>query len=80
MRKRNEVFEMLTLIAQLGISMLVPIMMCTLLGVWIGKKVGSDLIPVIGFIIGAAAGMESVYKIVKKYLKNRDDKSFKKDE
>ncbi len=80
MRKHSEVFEMLTLIMQLGISMLVPIMMCTLGGVWLGDKFDSDLIPVVGFIIGAIAGIESVYKIVKKYLKNRDDKSFKKDE
>jgi hypothetical protein len=29
-------------------------------------------VPVVGFIIGSAAGMESVYKIVKKYLKNRE--------
>ena len=71
---------MLTLIMQLGISMLVPSMMCTLFGVWLKKRFDSDLIPVIGFIVGATAGMESVYKIVKKYLKNKDDKSIKKDE
>ncbi len=74
-KKQNEVFEMLTLIMQLGISMLVPILMCTLAGVWISGKLGAKWIPEVGFIIGAAAGMESVYKIVKKYLKNKDDKS-----
>ena len=72
MKKKNEVFEMLTLIMQLGISMLVPILMCTLGGVWIGKKLDAGWIPVVGFVIGSAAGMESVYKIVKKYLKNKE--------
>ncbi len=74
MKKKNEVFEMLTLITQLSISMLVPIMLCTLFGVWIGKKLDIDWPAVIGFIVGAAAGMESVYKIVKKYIKTKDDK------
>ena len=63
---------MLTLIMQLGISMLVPIMMCTLFGVWLGRKFGIDWPAVAGFIIGAIAGIESVYKIVKKYLKNKE--------
>ncbi len=71
MKKHNEVFEMLSLIMQLGISMLVPILMCTLFGVWLGRRFGMNWIPVVGFVIGAAAGMESVYKIVKKYLKNK---------
>ena len=78
MKKNREVFEMLTLITQLGISMLVPILMCTLFGVWLGRRLGTNLIPVIGFIIGAAAGMESVYKIVKKYIKTKNDKGSKK--
>ncbi len=72
MKKHNEVFEMLSLIMQLGISMLVPILMCTLFGVWLGRHFGMNWVPVVGFIIGSAAGMESVYKIVKKYLKNRE--------
>ncbi|MCR5097634.1 MAG: AtpZ/AtpI family protein [Lachnospiraceae bacterium] len=80
MRKNREVFEMLTLIMQLGISMLVPIMMCTLIGVWLGKRAESNVIPVVGFVIGAVAGLESVYKIVKKYIDKKDDKSIKKDE
>ena len=72
MKKKNEVFEMLTLIMQLGISMLVPILMCTLLGAWIGSRIDAHWPAVVGFCIGAAAGMESVYKIVKKYLKNKE--------
>ncbi len=80
MKKNREVFEMLTLIMQLGISMLVPIMMCTLAGVWLGKRAESNVIPVVGFVIGAVAGLEAVYKIVRKYLDKKDDKSIKKDE
>ena len=74
MKKNNEVFEMLTLIMQLGISMLVPILLCTFFGVWLDRRFGGDWIPVVGFVIGAAAGMESVYKIIKKYIKRKDDK------
>lgn len=75
MKKNREVFEMLTLITQLGISMLVPILLCTFFGVWLGQRFSANWIPVVGFIVGAAAGMESVYKIVKKYINTKNDKS-----
>ena len=65
--------ESLALVMQLGISMIVPIVFCTLFGVWIGERLDMSWIPIIGFLIGALAGVESVYKIVKKYLK-KDDK------
>ena len=71
-KQKNQVVETLALVMQVSISMILPIFACTLAGVWIGNKTDNDWAAVIGFIIGAAAGVESVYKIVKKYLKNND--------
>ena len=70
-KQRNEVMETLALVMQVGICMIVPIMLCPLLGVWIGEKTGVRWSAVAGFVIGAVSGGESVYKIVKKYLKNK---------
>lgn len=71
-KQRNQVMETLALVMQVSISMILPIVACTLAGVWIGNKTDVKWAAIIGFIIGAAAGIESVYKIVKKYLKNND--------
>lgn len=71
-KQRNQVMETLALVMQVSISMILPIFACTLLGAWIGNKTNTGWAAIVGFVIGAAAGVESVYKIVKKYLKNND--------
>lgn len=73
--KKNDIGEMLVLIMQIGISMIVPIGLMVALSVFIVNKTGIKWISVILFIIGAAAGMRNVYKLIKKYLKKDDEKS-----
>ena len=48
MKKNNnkQIFDALIMVFQFGINMIVPIFICTLLGVWIGKKTGMDWITV----------------------------------
>ncbi len=72
-KEKNQVVESLALVMQLSISMIVPIVACTLFGVWLGNKLDISWLAIIGFFVGALAGAESVYKLVKKYLK-KDDK------
>ena len=72
MRKsENQVMEMLVLIGQIGITMLVPILMCTVLGAFIGAHFKIAWISVVAFFIGAVAGFQNVYRLIKKYLKNK---------
>ena len=64
MRNKNTVFETFSLISQLGISMIGPIILCTLLGVFLDKKLGVALtIPLI--ILGVLAGARNVYVLIK---------------
>ena len=72
-KEKNQVVESLALVMQLSISMIVPIVACTLFGVWLGNKLDISWLAIIGFFVGALAGAESVYKLGKKYLK-KDDK------
>lgn len=72
-QERNEVMEMLVLIVQISITMLAPILLATLAGVYAGNYFHARWIPVAAFVMGAAAGFQNVYRLVKKYL--RDDKS-----
>jgi F0F1-type ATP synthase assembly protein I len=68
-RSRQKVFEALTMVLQFSLYMIVPIMMCTLIGVWLGKKYDMPIITVPLFIVGALAGFTNIYKMSKKMLK-----------
>lgn len=69
MKKKNDsrkVFQSLTLVMQFGLNMVVPIVMCTLFGVWIGKKYDMLWVVIPLFLMGAAAGFNSIFKMAKK--------------
>ena len=52
----KEVFKLLTCITQFGINMLVPTVLCFLLGLWLDKRLGTSFLAVLLFFVGAAAG------------------------
>lgn len=56
----------LTLILQFGLNMIVPIVMCTMLGVWLGKRYNIPIITVPLFMVGALAGFTNIFKMAKK--------------
>lgn len=80
MKNKNSVFRSLVLVTQFGISMLVPILLCTLLGVWLGEKLNAPVITVPLFIIGALAGFRNVYIMAKKTYEDKDDGNAKKNQ
>ncbi len=61
----KDVYRSLTLITQFGINMLVPIFLCTFLGIFIDKKLGTNFLVIILFFLGAAAGARNVYIFAK---------------
>ena len=64
MRHKKKVFTTLALISQLGISMIVPIFLCTFVGMKLDEKFGwSVTIPLI--ILGILAGARNVYALVR---------------
>ena len=69
-RKRRgydrKVFQSLVLITEFGIHMIVPIFLCTFLGIWIDRKAGTSYVVIILFFIGALAGFTNIYKLAKK--------------
>ena len=76
MKKYNKVFQSLTLILQFGLNMIVPIFLCTMLGVWLGKKYNIPLITIPLVIVGALAGFTNIFKMAKKiYGQEGDDKT-----
>ena len=73
MKNQRKVFQSLTLILQFGLNMIVPSVMCTLLGAWLGKKYGMPIITVPLFIMGALAGFNNIFKMAKKIYGQGDE-------
>ncbi|MDO4187917.1 MAG: AtpZ/AtpI family protein [Lachnospiraceae bacterium] len=73
----KEVYRSLTLITQFGINMLVPIFLCTFVGIFLDKKLGTSYLVVILFFVGALAGARNIYMFAKniydKPKKSKDD-------
>lgn len=57
----KEVYQSLAQITQFSINMIVPIVLCTFLGIFLDKKLGTSFIVVIMFFLGAMAGARNIY-------------------
>lgn len=73
MSYKRSVYKTFALITQLGISMIVPILMCTLLGRYLQEKFSLPLfIPLV--ILGVLAGGRNVYYLVRHANEDPEDK------
>jgi F0F1-type ATP synthase assembly protein I len=59
------VYRSLTQILQFGINMLVPIVICTFLGIGLDRFFHTSFLVIILFFLGAAAGARNVYIFAK---------------
>ena len=66
MKYNKNVYHALMMISQFGINMLVPIFLCSIIGIYIDKKCGTGIWVVVLFFVGAAAGFRNVMKFAKK--------------
>lgn len=71
---RRETFQLLTMITQFGLVMLVSIGLTTALGIWLDRKLGTSFLTILLFFVGAVAGGQSVYSMVKKIYRDEDSK------
>ena len=71
-KNNRDVIDALVMVFQFGINMLVPIFICTMLGVWIGNKTGVTWIAVPLFFVGALAGFNNVYRMAKRLIDSAD--------
>ncbi len=64
MKHKKSVVQTFSLISQLGISMIAPVILCTVAGVWLEEKLSIPFtIPLI--ILGVLAGGRNVYALIK---------------
>ncbi len=66
----------LVLISQLGISMIIPILLCTLIGVFLDNKIHSEpWLTIIFILLGVGAAFRNMF-----YMTSKEMKKGKKDE
>lgn len=76
MKSNHTVVRALLLVTQLGISMMVPIVLCAVLGSLLQKKTGSPLWLFLFLFLGAGAAFRNVYYLLKPFYagdKERED-------
>lgn len=61
------------MVMQFGLNMLVPICLCTIIGVWIGEKYDIPIITIFLFLIGALAGFRNIFIMAKKIYQDDDN-------
>ena len=80
MKDKNGVLRSLLLVTQFGVSMIVPVLLCTWLGAWLGRKLGLPILAVPLFLAGALAGARNVYVLAKKVYEDKEGDHAKKDQ
>lgn len=63
-KKRNIVFY-ISLISQIGISMMVPIFLCGYIGLLLSKKLDMDFLVLISIFFGFAVSFRNVYVLTR---------------
>ena len=73
-KDKKMVQDALVMVFEFSINMIVPILLCTFLGAWLGEKLDKLWIVVPFLFIGALAGYTNIYKMAKRFLKDKDTK------
>lgn len=65
--KNNDIYKSLAYLTQVGFNIFTPILLMTLLGVWIDKKLGTGhMALMICILLGVGAGILNILKLGKK--------------
>lgn len=70
---KKKTFQTLSLVTQLGLVMIVSMGMTTALGIWLDRRLGTSFLTVILFFLGAVAGGQGAYRMVKQVFKEEDE-------
>ena len=71
---KRSVYQSLAVITQFGINMLVPIFMCSFAGLFLDRKLGTAILFVLLFLVGAIAGFRNIYILARKiYEGDKED-------
>lgn len=75
MKYNRNVYQALSMIGQFGINMLVPVFICSFLGIFLDKKLGTNFLVIILFFVGAVAGGYNVYRFSRQIFAKGSEES-----
>ncbi|WP_036977583.1 AtpZ/AtpI family protein [Pseudobutyrivibrio sp. MD2005] len=73
-KARGDVANSLVMVLQLGINVMVPILLCTVVGAALANHFGSKGFTIGGILIGVVAACNGAYRYLKGYLKRFESK------
>lgn len=74
MKYKKNVYHALTMITQFGVNMLVPISLCSFIGIYLDKWLGTSFWMVILFFVGALAGFRNVFVFARKVYSMKSER------
>lgn len=66
LKYHKTVYQALMMITQFGVNMLVPIFLCSFAGMFLDRKLGTNVWMVALFFVGALAGFTNVFRFARK--------------
>lgn len=75
MRFNRSVYQALSMIGQFGINMLVPVFICSFLGMFLDRKFGTDFLIILFFFVGALAGGWNVFRFARRIYSGSPEQS-----
>ncbi len=73
MKYHKTVYQSFALITQFGITMIVPIFLCSLLGWYLDEQFQTSWLFITLFFVGALAGFRNIYIMSKQIMEAKDD-------
>ena len=68
----KSVYQSLALITQFGINMLVPVFLCSFVGIWLDEKFGTSFWMILLFFFFSLAGFRNIYIMAKRIYDSKD--------
>ena len=73
MKNKKNVFRSLAMVTQFGIYMIVPILLCTFLGIFLDRLFSTSFLVIILFFVGALAGFTNIFRLARNIYSKSDE-------
>ena len=73
MKVQKSVVRSLALITQFGITMIVPILLCTFLGIFLDRLFSTSFLVIVFFFLGALAGFTNIFRLARTIYTRSDE-------
>lgn len=73
MKYKKNVYQSMAFISQFAIHMLVPIFLCTFVGIYLDEKLHTGFFVILLFFAGALAGFRNIFRLARQVYDRKDE-------